>query len=161
MRWRVIVTCLKCRHQFSPSADAGSGAVGCPACGAAYLLPARAAHGDEVTLDLPQDSRAVTEDRGPGESPAEPADSAQVPTEDAAGLSAAGHTPAPSGFRATVDFRSPDAAAEPADAASAALPSGVPAIPNYDILRLLGRGGMAVVWEARHLELDRLEHKKP
>ena len=52
-------------------------------------------------------------------------------------------------------FPTPETAPEAATARPGSTTSGLPQIPGYEVRRVLGRGGVGVVFEARHLRLDR------
>jgi len=137
----VLITCPDCRERFSLEERPQGGSVACPACGAACPLGDAHRTGTAVTVEFrPDGDEAAADEPGP-QPAAAPAD------------------------RSTIDATHPGRAADthpgdqpPQDRGAGrgrALPKGVPEIPNYELLGLLGRGGMGLVLEARHRLIDR------
>jgi hypothetical protein len=111
---------------------------GLPVCVDAYLapFPELAADGD-LLLELVEAERHTRQERG--ELPATPDDAERTP-----GLAG----------RLTDSAAVPHTLGRPK--AEPTAPAALPEVPGYEVLSLLGEGGMGLVYQARHLQLHRV-----
>ena len=151
------LTCSGCGYRLVIAGEDEPKAALCPRCGAACSEPA-----ETKTTEWP----AARESSDASETESFPEDGAPPPevapgqrsTVDVTHPSDAPETHPPEQLPPTLDFVGghPEPAAKDTPGTGRAIPSGVPSIPNYELLGLLGRGGMGLVLEARDRKLDRL-----
>ena len=124
-----LLTCAQ-GHRWDPSASTVQDPVGatltCPICGAAGTASRLARHAAHAGAETPAPGTAGN---------------------------AADHATVTHGPRSAVPT---DVLSEALDGGIRQPPARLPGVPGYELVRVLGRGGMGVVYLARHLGLNRL-----
>src|SRR3954447_5592276 len=130
----IAFTCLQCRQPLHVPDEAAGKPVRCPRCGQVATIQAAAAV--PRTLTSPGSGKGA---------PAAMQPSAPLTPQQ---------TPAATNGPRTDGIRANPAGSTVPQAPPAAIP--VAGVPGYAILGELGRGGMGVVYKAKHLKLKRL-----
>ena len=149
----MILDCPRCQHRFPLPAPVTAGGVCCPRCGTPCpigVVPAvPGASPLSLGAPLPAAESASRADPGLLSTAAFSLPHTAGDTAATARAPAAPHVPVVPGGGA------PDETLIPPATATVAWPDGFDPVPGYDFRRVLGRGGMGVVLQARHTALDR------